>query len=1103
MSEGTRAVEPAAPAREAQAPTVQLQPCSKGACLGNQQLLQMRQGADGAWSGPPDGNQATQRYAIQQAAKIGASGPSSSLRTSWNAMTDEAPRLTNSAKKPAPTQRAWLAPASHQFGDSGAEAEPAAPRPVFHFGKIPIQAKLTVGAPGDALEVEADETAERVIRMADPVQAPPSRGPVNVVQRMCGKCSDEHDEDEGEDATKGRLQRKAAGGPVAETAAPAIVHEVLRSPGQPLDAGMRAFMEPRFGYDFSGVELHTDAHAAASAEAVGARAYTVGQHIVLGSAAGAPGTAEGRALLAHELAHVVQQGQAAPHAGQAPRHRPGPVVSVLQRSPACPSIGVPTKRNYLYNGRSAEEVKTVKKQLNQYFGSHAVPAGLGGHFPLNEDDCTYDSWTQGLVKRFQGAPEQGSGLQNLGVRLNSQKQFGLVESETWEALEKVGAAPASAGNADLLTAAQATGLLGVGLVGAAIALVQNAAKQTAPQNEQSAQGQAPAMDPDTWERSQPFTVLPNPPAQRMIISGLGDWALPPFFITPPGQGGPRGDDRGEGPRGEYPPRAWGAPTYEYPPRVWGGFFNNPLLRGPTPAPGNVRLYRIQGGSSPNLNQRSRFKLTDDGSGNVRIGPGTLTISDAVHAEYYQFDPRPGGEVASFEVPRWLLDFIEQYSIPQRNYRSNPRNQEGFAPKIVDPRQPGRSYELNELWAKWLEEQAIPGSFRVGTRPAIRSSSGAIIPEAEGIVTGARPPSFLQTPKPPETGGVGTGTRVIAGGMAAVIVANEVLGTYGSVLEVQRYNIELGKQQFDFWKRYGADPTMEMRTANANETQAPGTEATTSLGDPIYPRVTAIDTAALGRTLNGAIRTYRELVTWLSEGDSLRCVFASPPLFAEQTAANRAKRRTYRAVIAGPPGARTRWQSIDITGIIEPIEQRVLADLDQVMKRRVGGWSAAERAQIFKLRSGSETPLSRIQGAEPVRSASAFLGPDPWVHVVRRHSGRALVEPANADARRSAEISVYQIMKTVDGALEEVQKAGRPITSRWPAQGYLEGFVAGPIPGDDPWIGETTYTRQQGQENISTIAIGQLYKFWVDEDQLVAIDAATVEGYAPRASAGSE
>ncbi len=106
------------------------------------------------------------------------------------------------------------------------------------------------------------------------------------------------------------LQRRAANAhasPGTAQGVPPIVHEVLRSPGQPLDAGTRAFMEPRFGHDFGGVRVHTDARAAESARAVNALAYTVGRDVVFGTRQYAPETSEGRRLIAHELTHVVQQ----------------------------------------------------------------------------------------------------------------------------------------------------------------------------------------------------------------------------------------------------------------------------------------------------------------------------------------------------------------------------------------------------------------------------------------------------------------------------------------------------------------------------------------------------------------------------------------------------------------------------------------------------------------------------------------------------------------------------------------------------------------------------------------------------------------------------
>lgn len=88
---------------------------------------------------------------------------------------------------------------------------------------------------------------------------------------------------------------------------PSSVHEVLRSSGQPIDAVARAFMQPRFGHDFSQVRVHTDARAVESARAVNALAYTVGNDVVFGSNSYNPRTVAGRFLLAHELTHVAQQ----------------------------------------------------------------------------------------------------------------------------------------------------------------------------------------------------------------------------------------------------------------------------------------------------------------------------------------------------------------------------------------------------------------------------------------------------------------------------------------------------------------------------------------------------------------------------------------------------------------------------------------------------------------------------------------------------------------------------------------------------------------------------------------------------------------------------
>src|SRR5690348_313719 len=88
---------------------------------------------------------------------------------------------------------------------------------------------------------------------------------------------------------------------------PSKVHEVINSPGQPLDPATRSVMESRFGHNFGRVRVHSDAQAAESARTVNARAYTLGKDVVFGAVQYAPGTNEGRRLLAHELTHTIQQ----------------------------------------------------------------------------------------------------------------------------------------------------------------------------------------------------------------------------------------------------------------------------------------------------------------------------------------------------------------------------------------------------------------------------------------------------------------------------------------------------------------------------------------------------------------------------------------------------------------------------------------------------------------------------------------------------------------------------------------------------------------------------------------------------------------------------
>lgn len=142
-------------------------------------------------------------------------------------------------------------------------------------------------------------------------------GRKGVLQRKCACGSTASPSRECEDCGRNRLsvhRRTSNSEPwIRNTrSVPAIVHEVLATPGQGLDSATRSFMEPRFGHDFSQVRVHTDPCAAKSAQAVSALAYTFGQQIVFGAGQYTPRTRAGKHLLAHELAHILQQSDLSP-----------------------------------------------------------------------------------------------------------------------------------------------------------------------------------------------------------------------------------------------------------------------------------------------------------------------------------------------------------------------------------------------------------------------------------------------------------------------------------------------------------------------------------------------------------------------------------------------------------------------------------------------------------------------------------------------------------------------------------------------------------------------------------------------------------------------
>lgn len=177
---------------------------------------------------------------------------------------------------------------------------------------------------------------------------------------------------------------------------PQVVHEVLRSPGKSLDAGVRALLEPRFGHDFSRVRVHTDAKASESAAAVSAVAYTVGRDIVFAGGQYAPHTSEGRSLLAHELTHVAQNANATTDTSAPIRVGPAGdrFESEADRHAEAAAVGAPTHGSVSPQGepgrlsRATLQFGTTKVEID--YGN--VVKKTSSQFEL-EIESMFTSWT--------------------------------------------------------------------------------------------------------------------------------------------------------------------------------------------------------------------------------------------------------------------------------------------------------------------------------------------------------------------------------------------------------------------------------------------------------------------------------------------------------------------------------------------------------------------------------------------------------------------------------------------------------------------------------------------------------------------------------------
>lgn len=223
-----------------------------------------------------------------------------------------------------------------------------------------VQAKLTINEPGDKYEQEADRVADQVMRMPDPGEGSVVSHQSPMIQRTCASCEEELQRQVEPEEEEETLQTK----PLADQITPLVQRQVepeeeeeepiqtkaapkrtptvtpdiqaqintFRGRGRPLSASTRAFFDQRFGRDFSHVRIHDDEQAAITTRSIQARAFTLGHNVVFGAGQYAPENVAGRRLLAHELAHVVQQrnrisGKTAQNSGQIMRQASQPIIN--------------------------------------------------------------------------------------------------------------------------------------------------------------------------------------------------------------------------------------------------------------------------------------------------------------------------------------------------------------------------------------------------------------------------------------------------------------------------------------------------------------------------------------------------------------------------------------------------------------------------------------------------------------------------------------------------------------------------------------------------------------------------------------------------------
>ena len=223
--------------------------------------------------------------------------------------------------------------------------------------QVGIQAKLTIGEPGDKYEQEADSVAAKVVNQ---INSPQFQQQEQAVQRQEELEEEElqtkskitslqrmEELEEEEELQAKFLQRKeASAGEEASMDLESGINSA-RGGGQPLDTGLQQSMGQAMGADFSGVRVHTDSQSDQLNQSIQARAFTTGQDVFFRQGEYNPGSRGGQELIAHELTHVVQQN------GRTVRRSIEPQITKVERN--------------IQKGSLSEKGGRVKRIIGRFF----------------------------------------------------------------------------------------------------------------------------------------------------------------------------------------------------------------------------------------------------------------------------------------------------------------------------------------------------------------------------------------------------------------------------------------------------------------------------------------------------------------------------------------------------------------------------------------------------------------------------------------------------------------------------------------------------------------------------------------------------------------